>query len=213
MKHLIKKLLRESLIDEAAKRMSTLPDTTGLFITQTNSGAEMTLYDPKSDEVFATITFSSHITLGPYFNVGGVAALRGYGPFIYELAMMYADSHNSMLMPSRDGDVRGDAWNVWENFFKRSDITKNTMKLEDDLFRFDIITGDEWDIDDEEKLEYWNQEINDEDRQSLLAFNTGYSLTPNSDYRELVKRAENQPINMKGIVEKKGEEFWEDMYE
>ena len=209
----IKILLREALLDEEAKRMSSLPESTGLFIRPINAGASMTLYDPQSNTAFGTITFSSHITLGPYFNVGGVAALRGYGPFIYELAMMYADSHNSMLMPSRDGDVRGDAWNVWVNFFNRDDVNKNTLKLEDDLFRFDIITGDEWDIDYEEKLEYWNEEIDEEDRRALLTFNTGYSLSPNGDYQELIKRAEAQSMRIKDIADQKGEELWEEMYD
>ena len=55
---------------------------------------------------------------------------------------MFVRDNNSRLMPSRDGDVRGDAFNVWTKMYHRDDVDKLELEVVDDDFRFDILTGE-----------------------------------------------------------------------
>ena len=112
MKGFIKRLLREGLLDEEAMRYDKLSEGTGLFIKTNNSGAELVLFNPSINKVYGTITFISNVNNGPYHYVSGVAAEKGFGPFIYELAMMWCNQNGSMLMPSRDGSIEKEAWVV-----------------------------------------------------------------------------------------------------
>ena len=190
MKQLIKKLLREGLLDEAAFTTLDLPKGTGLFIKPNNSGVTLTLYNPKNKEVYATITFISNKLSAPYHYVSGVAAIKGYGPLIYELAFMYVDSINSRLMPSRDGDIRGEAFNVWEKMYDRIDIDKTEVDIKDDNFRFDIITGEDLFTTEKERIEWFNQSSEDE-QYTLKVFNSAYCKTGSKEYAELIKVANN----------------------
>ena len=212
MKALIKKLLRESLLDEAAFSSNNLPENTGLFIEPNNSGASLTLYNPKLKTAYATITFISHITQGPYHWVSGVAALKGFGPLIYELAFMYVDSINSKLMPSRNGDVRTGAFNVWEKMFTRNDINKITLEITDDNFRFDIITGVEDDMTPEEKIELFN-DSNKSEKNALLVFNTAYSKSPTNDFKQLINIANQYNQKIHDDANKAGDKLWQSSYE
>ena len=211
MKDLIKKLLREGLLGEDAFTSSHLPENTGLFIEPNNSGASLTLYNPKTRMAHATITFISHITSGPYHYVSGVAAEKGFGPLIYELAFMYVDSINSKLMPSRDGDVREGAFNVWKKMYERNDIDKITLDVKDDNFRFDILTGEEEHTTEEERIELFNDYDNDE-QYNLLVFNTGYSKIPNDEYNKLIDNAKAYPEKIHILAHKKGDELWQSSY-
>jgi len=185
----LRKIIREQLekvvFNEDARRLESLNEHVAAFINPINQGYDIYLYDPNASHIYGVITFTHR---GGDYQVAGVAAQSGFGPFMYELAMMHIAPEKKGLMPARDGDVRGDAWNVWEKFYERSDVQKKTLDLYDDSFRFDIISGDEWNIDNNEKKEYWD-EITDEDKKTLKIFNTAYGLLRNQTYKTLVDRA------------------------
>jgi hypothetical protein len=102
----------------------------GLFIDEDG----FTLYDPIEDKVYAYISISK-IESGNY-SVGVVAAEYGYGPLIYELAMSYIYPH--ALLPSRTGDIRGGAINIWQHFLKDPKIKKERLTKKDPDFSWEI---------------------------------------------------------------------------
>ena len=94
----IRKIIRETIyneaeIDEAAMRLSHLPEGTGLFIKDINAGYDMTLYNPKTKNAYAHIVVVLRDVANDYY-VSGVAAEKGFGPFIYELAMMHINKED-----------------------------------------------------------------------------------------------------------------------
>lgn len=196
-------------LEEDAKRLSSLPVTAALFIKEINQGYDLVIYDPQDKFVFATITISQRDYLGPNYFVSGVAAKQGYGPLIYELAMMLINKENRGLMPARDGDVRSDAWNVWERFFSRSDVEKKTMGPTDEFFRYDIL-GDAYEFESEEEFDEFWSEVDDHDRKTLEVFNTVYYMKPDSEFEQLKKRG--QDWESKGfdpaIAIQAGDELW-----
>jgi len=182
--------MSSELIDEAALRLSSLPDTTGLFVRAINQGYDIVLYDPKAKNAYATITISQRDYLGPNYFVSGVAAERGFGPVIYEAAMMLINKEGKGLMPTRDGDVRSEAWTVWERFFARADVKKDTMSPKDEFFRYDIL-GDSFEFESEEDFNEFLDEIDSTDNQALQVFNTVYYMAPDSDYNTLISRGQD----------------------
>ena len=120
MKNLIRKILNEVRLDP-----TKLNSEMGLFINP--YGNSFTLYNPIEDKVYAYISINE-IESGNY-SVGGVAAEYGYGPLIYELVMSYIYPH--ALLPSRDGDIRGGAINIWERFLKNPYIKKERLTKKD----------------------------------------------------------------------------------
>lgn len=199
-------------IDEAAFTSTHLPEGTGLFIEENNSGASLTLYNPKNKETYATITFISHISEGPFHWVSGVAAEKGFGPLIYELAFMYIHEQNSKLMPSRDGNVRGGAFNVWEKMYKRNDVNKIEFDVENNNFRFDIITGEESRTTPEERLG-WFDELTANEQFTLKVFNAAYSKTPTKEYKELINIAHRYPEKIHDKAHAEGDLLWQSSYD
>jgi hypothetical protein len=210
IKKLIKSLLRESLLDEVALRGSSLSDTTGLFIDSDSGVLTMSLYDPKEDLVYGYIHTAYQPSEAPYFNVRSVGAEKGYGPFIYELAMMILYNKNQLLLPSRDGDIRGEAWEVWLKFYQRSDMIKQPILLTDDAFRIDILTGDETDFEDmDEKMAFW-RDLDASDRQTLKVFNTAFGHVPTPDLTRLLGIANSYGESMKKKALDRGHDYFLD---
>jgi len=212
MRKLIRKILSEEFFKEDAKRIEVLPDSTALFVVKVKFGYELILFDPNSDYVYGTIMIVLHETEAPYYYVSGVATMKGFGPFIYELAMMLLNKENQMLMPARDGDVRGDAWGVWEKFYDRSDVNKKTFDLFDDNFRCDILTGDECYFEDDKDKQDWFNQGNDEDKQALVVFNTGYSMNPNKSFYELIEKSKKYPKEILDKAQSLASDFWDQSY-
>lgn len=218
MKKLLKKLLRESLLDEAAFNINHLPEDVGLFVGP--KGVDVTLYNPKTNSVYASLSASlRNINLG--YDVDSVAAEKGFGPFIYELAMMQASKKRKGLMPNRSGDVRGQAFNVWEKFYKRNDVEKITINPitpngdVNPLYRIDILTGDEAEFEDyDDFMEYYNQ-LQDSEKYALAVFNTIYLMKPNSQYHTLIQRSKTFEAN--GFNSQKaisaGNHFFQEKYD
>jgi len=160
-------------IDEAAKQMGELPEDIGLFISDNGTWLNFILYSKSEDKIYGAITTSDIHDSNKLQEVGRVAAEKGYGPLIYEMAMAYINP--GFLMPSRDGDIRGEAWNVWKKFYQRNDIIKKTLPIENDLFSFVLVTGDSHEEFEsiEEKKEMFD-ELDKKSKIDIMAFNTMY---------------------------------------
>lgn len=201
----------KSFLDEAAMKISDLPEDTALFIQKWDTGYEYTLYNPEMDKVFAYLATSQRDRFGDYPYVQAVAADKGYGPLIYELAMMHSYEMNTGLMPSRYGDITEKARRVWEKFYNRGDVNKTTLDLNDDNFRFDIIVGDE-EIPKDERKEFWDESTDDEKR-NLLIFNTVYNINPTPEYYRLRDKSKEFDRKIIRRAFDVGDELWRKAYD
>jgi hypothetical protein len=209
IKEFIKNKLIESTIDEAAMGLNDLPEDAGLFISDNGTWLNFTLYSKSEDRIFGVITTSDINGSNKIQEVGRVAAEKGYGPLMYEMAMGYINP--SFLMPSRDGDIRSEAWNVWKKFYQRNDITKKTLDVQDDLFSFVISTGDsheEFDSPDEKQEMF--DELSNYDKQTVTIFNTMYQYR-NPMILKLIYKADeqikNDEVNISNLKYKAAEYF------
>jgi hypothetical protein len=185
-----------------------LPSTAGLFIL----GNAITLYDPKSDKVFGHIRISPTKNKATDFNfMNVVAAQKGFGPMMYEFGMMLSSPKG--LMGARDGDIRGDAMNVWKQFYtNRPDVEKKTMEVCSRWFEFTLIAIDDI-YECEERQEYW-EELSPQEKEMLLMFNSAYYLKPDKTYTTLISRADKwieKGIDQQDVY-RKGDDFWDGMY-
>ena len=193
IKEYIKNKLIESILDEAAKQIADLPEDAGLFISDNATWLNFTLYSKSENKIYGVITTSDINGSNKLQEVGRVAAEKGYGPLMYEMAMSYINP--GYLMPSRDGDIRGEAWSVWEKFYQRKDITKKTLEFQDDLFSFVIATGDSHEEFDslEEKQEMYD-ELSNYEKKAVQVFNTMYQYR-NPMILKLIYKADEQLNN------------------
>ena len=210
MKDFIKTLLRESLLGEAPLSVGQLPAGTGLFAKELNSN-ELVLFNPDSKEAYGIINFVHNPNMSDFQYVISVAAKKGVGPLMYELAMMYVnDKHNNMLTPMRDGDIRGRAFNIWEKMYDREDIIKKQLQPTDEDFRYDILFPTS-EVPDDERQEAFD-ELTDEEKKALIVFNSGYSKQPNDDYRKLLSIAQQYDEDTYELASKIGDDLWQASY-
>lgn len=201
IKDYIKNKLIESIIDEAARGLNDLPEDTGLFIKDNGTWINFILYSKYENKIYGVITTSDINSSFKLQEVGRVAAEKGYGPMMYEIAMAYINP--GYLMPSRDGDIRSGAWNVWKNFYERKDVIKKTLDPKDELFSFVIATGDSHEDFEspDEKQEMFN-ELPDYDKKTVTIFNTMYQYR-NPMILKLIYQADeqlnNKEISMKDL--------------
>lgn len=180
-------------IDEAAAQMGDLPKDAGLFISDNGTWLNFTLYSKSEDKIYGVITTSDLNGSNKIQEVGRVAAEKGYGPLMYEMAMGYINP--GFLMPSRDGDIRSEAWNVWKKFYQRKDIIKKPLDVQDELFSFVITTGDSHeDFDSPEEKQEMFDELSRYDKETLTVFNTMYQY-PNPMVLKLIYSADEQVKN------------------
>jgi hypothetical protein len=115
MRNLIKKLLRESLLDEVAINKSNISEDIGLFVLPGNT---IVLYDMvEYDDSDRSLGMRGVIVLrndGDVIAANKIAAKKGYGPIMFELAMQYI--YPKVMMIERDGDVRDAATSVLSKF-------------------------------------------------------------------------------------------------
>jgi len=210
MKNLIKKLLRESLLDEAAFTSSHLPEGTGLFAKEQNS-SELVLFNPKTKEAYGIINFVYISGNSDFHYVIAVAAEQGFGPLMYQLAMMYiADKHNNYLAPARDGDIKSKAWNIWDKMYQRDDVTKKTLPITDEKFYYDILFPSE-EVGPDEREEAFN-ELEPNEQRDLLIFNSGYTMKPTSDYQRLMSIAQKYDEKTYHLASMVGDKLWSSSY-
>ena len=127
--------------------------------------------------------------------------------------MMHISSEGKGLMPTRDGGIRGESWNVWKFFYeKRQDVGKKTFSVFDKDYNFNLIDDIDWE-NDEEKVEIYN-EMEESQKYNLKIFNSAYFLKANNDYYKL-KEIANTWLNNgfdKDIAIEAGDELWHDKY-
>lgn len=125
MKEVIKKLLRESLLDEVKHDLNSINNLI-LLSPSTNNTDSITflIYDPIIKKPVGYINFGYHKPADVY-SVYGIYSVRGYGPLLYEMAMTYVYPNGLSL--SQDGGTSGDALDVWDKFIKRGDVKKEPI--------------------------------------------------------------------------------------
>tara|TARA_R110000803_G_scaffold74903_3_gene139047 strand:- start:35370 stop:36032 length:663 start_codon:yes stop_codon:yes gene_type:complete len=210
MRKLIKKLLRESLLDEGAFNSSHLPEGTGLFAKEQNS-SELVLFNPSTKQAYAIINFVYNPSQSDFHYVVAVAADKGYGPLIYELAMMYVESeHTNLLTPTRSGDVRSEAFNVWKKMYNREDVIKKTLQPTDKNFKYDILFPTD-EVEDDERQEAFD-ELLDNEKEALIVFNSGYTKEPSKGYYDLLRIAQQYDEDTYELASKIGDGLWKASY-
>ena len=158
----------------------------------------LVLLDTKKDEVVGIITI---YPIEPqedfeYGQVGSVGSERGYGLNLYKFGLYeFWLRHQKPLMPSRDGDVKGESMAVWAKLNNDSKIKKTHLKWEDDEFTLSLIIGEEVYYTLEEKEEIYQEylEYNEDlkNDKELKVFNTMYSLDTEPDmFSELKEKGE-----------------------
>lgn len=120
------------ILDEARVEHGDISDELGLLARLGKDRVDFTLYT--SDAIYGHMGIY-RLPSGNWA-VGGVAAEYGYGPLMYELAMSYV--YPNALMPTRDGDVRSGAINIWNKFLKRGDVRKEKLSLRDPDFSQEV---------------------------------------------------------------------------
>jgi hypothetical protein len=164
---------KKNMIDEAAKQIGDLPEDAALFYIRNGNESDFNLYSKAEDKMYGVLSILE--INNNIYDVGRVGTERGYGPFMYEMAMSYI--YPKYLMPSRSGDIKSRALNVWGKFYERNDIQKKPLKIEDELFSFAIITGEYDEFDSiKEKKELFNS-LNKEEQHALKVFNTMYQYS------------------------------------
>lgn len=176
MKEIIRRILKEEY-----KKMSSLPRN---IIISIYDDLNITLYDFVNGKILGFVGLSRSKDGTYYFPM--IAAEKGFGPTVLEVALMFC--HPNGLMVSRDGDIRGDAFNIWEKMYHRDDVIKETLPLKDKKFNFAIITGDDDESYESEfdKMAEFDYYIEDGFKENILIYNTKMSMTPSKDYERLI---------------------------
>jgi len=172
LRKLIRETIKEALLSEAAMDLTEVLKNPyiGLAVTKNRQAFQLDLYDFSKQRILGTIE-CVHVAEN-IFEVTGVAAEKGYGPLMYELAMMTI--YDNGLTATRGGDIRGTAWEIWKKFYKRDDIGKFPIKLGIGAYSgeyADYIYGDD-----------------------AVVGNTAFTLAPNREYENLKERT---PLLMK----------------
>ena len=176
MKEIIRRILKEEY-----KKMSSLPRN---IIISIYDDMNISLYDFVNGEILGFVGLSRNKDGTYYFPM--IASEKGFGPTVLEVALMFC--HPNGLMVSRDGDIRGDAFNVWEKMYKRNDVIKETLPLSDKNFNFAIVTGenDQTYENEFEKMSEFDYHIEEGYKDTIRIYNTKMMLTPSEEYEKLI---------------------------
>jgi len=126
------------------------------------------LYDFKKNQIIGAMNISCH---NDFCDVGKSAALKGFGPLLYDSVMM--DIYPKPLSPDRDGNLSGDAYNIWEYY---------ATKRKGDVIMKDIPESYPFYNEDEEEKE---QVPDGSQNMRIKAFNVFYYLKPNEVFHKL----------------------------
>lgn len=165
----IRKLIKETIekvINEVAVSMTDVlgnPDI-GLIVNKNAHHTVVVLYNFKTGRVIGEITY--RLAAKGVEQFVGVAAEQGYGPLIYELGIMSAFNH--AMVPTRDGDIRGGAFSVWEKFMNNPGFTKHVLSPDDEAYS--------------EAYEEFGEKEN-------VIGNTALIKSPDSKYSDLLNRS------------------------
>jgi hypothetical protein len=170
--NLLRKLIREAIesvvLNEAAVPISEILKNANIGLIDGSSRAQvqLDLYDFSANRVLGTIG-ASHVA-DNIFHVTGVAAEKGYGPLMYEFAMM--SIYDNGLTPTRSADIRGSAWEIWKQFYNRSDVDKFPISENSRAYSEEFDPG------------YYENEGEE------IIGNTAFVLAPSSEFKGLLER-------------------------
>jgi len=176
--------------NEAMKSSRDLDPGVGLFIYEDT----LTLYNPNNDKVYGYVGLKSvknpiffRTKEGLFYTFPAIAAQSGFGPLIYEFALMYVKTKDSNLMVARDGDIRDKAFNVWKKFYNRADVLKKTLPMSHKAYNFAIVTGDDdfSGMPKEIEYEFHTQNGNEKD---IIIYNTMMSMEPSKEFFSLQEK-------------------------
>lgn len=178
--NLLRKIIREAIesvvLNEAAVPMSEIlkNPSIGLIDGSSRTQVQLDLYDFSANRVLGTIG-ASHVA-DNIFHVTGVAAEKGYGPLMYEFAMM--SIFDNGLTPTRNADIRGSAWEIWKQFYNRGDVGKFPIPENSRAYSDEFDPG------------YYEGEAEGEE----IIGNTAFTISPSNEFKNLIERT---PILMK----------------
>lgn len=118
MKNLIKKLLRENLLERI-----TIDNANNLAIVKVADDEILILINTSTHEGLGYISYGK--TDGDVFGIYGVYAKHGYGPLLYEIVMTLVYPRGITM--SDDSGTSDDALNVWRKFKSRPDVIKKPI--------------------------------------------------------------------------------------
>ena len=185
-------MVKEEELDEAMTQIGDIQNLT-LIIDPRGESVPMILMDLETGKIYGVIDM--HKVAQKTYDIVSVAAEKGFGPLMYEFAMMYANTNG--VMPFRSGDITDSAADVWKKFYDRSDIKKEPVTKEDVEWSYPF---DEF-LDDSEKSK----------EEMLELFNTKYYKTPTTEFNELVLRGQEavkeKKLNLYDVIERAGNYF------
>lgn len=221
------KYLKSYKLFEKKVEVEDLNSTIALFIYENVFILyDMSKYDDDFEKAYdGMLGYISLSENDDFFETSSIAAEKGYGPLMYEFAMMYAYENNKYIMCTRDGDIREDAFNVWKRFYlsDNSNITKKTLNIEDDNFNLCIFHGGHPEETVEEKQETIQNILEDphfiDAEIDINAYNTQMNMKSNNDYSILIERAKNSDLYYKkhkkypeSVIEVIGFEYFDIKY-
>lgn len=189
-------------LNEGRKHLTDLKN--GILFYINEEDLTITIHNIDNDKTMGFISMRLDRSGG--YNVSSVAGLKGYGPLMYELGMMYCYTKDSMLMVNRDGDIRDEAFNVWKNFYKRKDILKETLDITDKRYNFAILTGETEFEEGLHKYSEFDYHESEGHGDTLKIYNTRMSMKPSDDFDTESVWEDTEDIS------DKGREFFSVMY-
>jgi hypothetical protein len=144
----------------------------------------LVLYNKNTDKIYAMISLSEW---EGYYTFPRIAAERGYGKIILRSALMFVGKDG--LLPSRDGDIRETAFDLWKKISKEKDVVKDVLPISSELFNFAIITGEEDvynNIDDKLEEFYDHTQNNKEIKNDIVLYNTKLLMSKDEQYKKLL---------------------------
>jgi len=163
-------LTKKNTINELKMNVGSFSPTMKGVIEDNGNHKDIKVFDFEANKMVGSIEINK--TKTGDWEVIGVAAFQGFGPSMYEIAMMNVFPEG--LMPDRNGKTTDEAYSIWEKFFQRGDIHK--------------IQNPDW------------KQFGEDSEKEFLS-NVVFSKKPNNDFKKLefvdVDDDQKQNINKK----------------
>lgn len=180
---MIKKLLRESLLDEGRINPNDLDDN---IIAVEGRGPSITLFNISNKEVLGYINVYNN-------QVSGVATKKGFGPLIYELGMALV--YPKGLQSDRHGNSSDGAIRMWNYFM---DGNNNQVKIKT------YHTGDSKYVDRFDHIESLKDLSPDMER----IVNAEFFLPDKTTLNKLISNGESLTDKDKNLINQLGLDFY-----
>ena len=164
---MIRQLIREMLLSEAAFQPSDLPDGVYVGITETDNDVSVRYcnskgqgFDSSRAPLYGVVSMSGKMPsvsgeCSGAFIVYWAKAAHGYGPLLYDVLIEFASELGRGVTPDRES-VSPEAKGVWSHYLnKRSDITRKILDYKQTPF---ITLDDKYDDCESSVVEFdWEE--------------------------------------------------------